>query len=158
MGPAGRRAAAAGRAQRRLPQALELPLPWEEALRRFGCGTVGAVARDGQGRYAVATSTGGSAPALLGRVGDTPLPGCGFWCGPMGAVGATGIGEAIVRQLLARTVYGWIEAGLPLQQALDDGVGLFGADTDIGLIGVTAHEACTASNRRMPVAVKEAAP
>jgi beta-aspartyl-peptidase (threonine type) len=127
-------------------------MPWEEAQRRYGCGTVGAVARDAQGRYAVATSTGGSAPALLGRVGDTPLPGAGFWCGDKGAVGATGIGEAIIRQLLARTVYGWIEAGRPLQQALDDGVALFGDDTDVGLIAVSAEGAATSSNRAMPVA------
>src|SRR4051812_18484279 len=34
------------------------------------CDTVGAVALDVDGQFAVATSTGGSAPALVGRVGD----------------------------------------------------------------------------------------
>lgn len=128
-------------------------MPWEQALKRFGCGTVGAVARDHHGRFAVATSTGGSAPALLGRVGDTALPGCGFWCGPHGAVGATGIGEAIIPRLLARTVYDWIAAGRPLQQALDAGIALFDADTDVGLIAVTADDVATASNRAMPTAL-----
>jgi beta-aspartyl-peptidase (threonine type) len=128
------------------------PLPWNEALRRHGCGTVGAVVRDASGSFAVATSTGGVAPALLGRVGDSPLVGSGFYCGPAGAVGATGIGEAIIRRLLARTVYGWLEDGRPLQESLDAGVGLFDDDTDVGLIGVTSVEHATASNRPMPTA------
>jgi hypothetical protein len=64
-------------------------------------------------------------PSLLGRVGDTPIIGSGFYAGPLGAVAATGIGEQIVRHLLARTVYGWIEDGMPLEQALKRGVGLF---------------------------------
>jgi isoaspartyl peptidase/L-asparaginase-like protein (Ntn-hydrolase superfamily) len=38
-------------------------------------GTVGAVAVDAQGHVAVATSTGGISGKLVGRVGDTPLPG-----------------------------------------------------------------------------------
>src|SRR4051812_27366911 len=46
------------------------------------CDTVGAVALDAHGNFAVASSTGGSAPAMRGRVGDTPIPGCGFWAGP----------------------------------------------------------------------------
>jgi L-asparaginase / beta-aspartyl-peptidase len=132
------------------------PMPWDEALKRYGCGTVGAVTRDAQGHFAVATSTGGSAPSLLGRVGDSPLVGSGFYCGPLGAIGATGIGEAIIRRLLARTVYGWIEAGQPLQEALDAGIALFDDDIDVGLIGVTATELGTASNRAMPVACWEA--
>lgn len=126
------------------------PLSWHEAMRRHGSGTVGAVVRDGSGAFAVATSTGGVAPALLGRVGDTPLVGSGFYCGPAGAIGATGIGEAIMRRLLARTVYGWLDDGLPLQQALDAGVALFDDDTDVGLIGITAGEHGSASNRPMP--------
>lgn len=38
-------------------------------------GTVGAVAVDADGHVAVATSTGGICGKLVGRVGDTPLPG-----------------------------------------------------------------------------------
>jgi isoaspartyl peptidase/L-asparaginase-like protein (Ntn-hydrolase superfamily) len=38
-------------------------------------GTVGAVAVDAQGHVAVATSTGGINGKLVGRVGDTPVPG-----------------------------------------------------------------------------------
>jgi beta-aspartyl-peptidase (threonine type) len=38
-------------------------------------GTVGAVAVDANGHVAVATSTGGISGKLVGRVGDTSLPG-----------------------------------------------------------------------------------
>lgn len=132
-------------------------VPWDEAMRRHGCGTVGAVVRDGQGRFAVATSTGGVAPALLGRVGDSSTVGCGFYCGELGAIGATGIGEAIVRQMLARTVYQWLLDGRGLQESLHAGVALFDDDTDVGLIGVTATSHGSASNRPMPTASLEVA-
>jgi len=121
--------------------------PWPRA-----CDTVGAVARDADGHFAVACSTGGSAPSLLGRVGDTPIIGSGFFAGPEGAVAATGIGEHIVRHLLAHTVYQWIAGGTPLQDALARGVGLFGGDIDVGLIAVTRSAGGSFSNRPMPEA------
>jgi L-asparaginase / beta-aspartyl-peptidase len=116
------------------------------------CDTVGAVVRAPDGHFAVALSTGGSAPSLLGRVGDTPIIGSGFYAGPAGAVAATGIGEQIVRHLLARTVYGWIEDGMPLQQALERGIELFDAAVPVGLIAVSRTEAGAFSNRDMPQA------
>ena len=42
-------------------------------------GTVGAVALDENGVICAATSTGGMTNKLSGRVGDTPVPGAGFW-------------------------------------------------------------------------------
>lgn len=42
-------------------------------------GTCGAVAMDAEGVICVATSTGGMTNKLTGRVGDTPVPGAGFW-------------------------------------------------------------------------------
>ena len=98
----------------------------------------------------MACSSGGSAPALLGRVGDTPIVGSGFFAGPAGAVAASGIGEHIVRHLLARTVYGWIEDGMPLDQALQRGVDLFAPEIKVGLIAVSRHEAGACSNGEMP--------
>src|SRR5258708_8992957 len=44
-------------------------------------GTVGAVAVDGAGHVAAATSTGGIAAKYPGRIGDTPLLRCGFYAG-----------------------------------------------------------------------------
>ncbi|MDB5792025.1 MAG: L-asparaginase [Massilia sp.] len=112
--------------------------------------TVGAVVRGPDGHFAVAGSTGGSAPSLLGRVGDTPIVGSGFYAGPLGAVAATGIGEHIIRHMLARTVYGWIEQGMPLQQALQRAIDLIDKDADTGLIAVTKTEAASCSNTHMP--------
>lgn len=114
------------------------------------CDTVGAVVRGADGHFAVACSSGGTAPSLLGRVGDTPIIGSGFYAGPEGAVATTGIGEQIVRHLLARTVYGWIADGLPLQQALERGVGLFAPGIEVGLIAVSRAEAGAYSNGDMP--------
>ncbi|WP_312552677.1 isoaspartyl peptidase/L-asparaginase [Massilia sp.] len=112
--------------------------------------TVGAVVRSPDGHFAVAGSTGGSAPSLLGRVGDTAIVGSGFYAGPLGAVAATGVGEHIVRHMLARTVYGYIEEGMPLQQALQRGIGLIDRGADTGLIAVTKTEAASCSNTHMP--------
>ncbi|WP_292037728.1 isoaspartyl peptidase/L-asparaginase [Massilia sp. UBA6681] len=114
------------------------------------CDTVGAVVRGPDGHFAVACSTGGSAPSLLGRVGDSPIIGSGFYVGPLGAIAASGIGEHIVRHLLARTVYGWIEHGMSLEEALKRGVELFDKDVDVGLIGVTRTEAGAYCNQGMP--------
>ncbi|MGZ5202624.1 MAG: isoaspartyl peptidase/L-asparaginase, partial [Telluria sp.] len=116
------------------------------------CDTVGAVVRDSDGNFAVAGSTGGSAPSLLGRVGDTPIVGAGFYAGPEGAVAATGIGEQIIRHLLARTVYQWIADGVPLAQALQRGVDLIDKKFEIGLIAVSRREAGSCSNQGMPTA------
>ena len=125
------------------------PLELPEAS---ACDTVGAVVRGPDGHFAVATSTGGSAPSLLGRVGDSPIIGSGFYAGPEGAVAATGIGEHIVRHLLARTVYGWIAEGAPLAQALQRGIDLFPRDVAVGLIAVSRQESGACSNRGMPQA------
>ena len=66
-------------------------------------GTVGAVALDRHGTIAAATSTGGVSGKLPGRVGDTPLIGCGTYAdSSLGGVSCTGSGEAIIRVVLAR--------------------------------------------------------
>ncbi|GAB4530389.1 MAG: isoaspartyl peptidase/L-asparaginase family protein [Parvularculaceae bacterium] len=67
-------------------------------------GTVGAVARDRQGRLAAATSTGGTFCKLEGRVGDTPLIGSGGWADDLVAVSCTGWGEYFIRANAAAQV------------------------------------------------------
>jgi beta-aspartyl-peptidase (threonine type) len=67
-------------------------------------GTVGAVAIDREGNLAAATSTGGTLFKPVGRVGDSPLPGCGYYAdNQSAAVSSTGHGESIIRIQLART-------------------------------------------------------
>ncbi|MDN5872152.1 MAG: isoaspartyl peptidase/L-asparaginase family protein [Nitrococcus sp.] len=68
-------------------------------------GTVGAVARDRHGNLAAATSTGGQAGKLPGRVGDSPLIGAGNSADNEGcAVSCTGWGEDFMRTALAAQV------------------------------------------------------
>jgi L-asparaginase / beta-aspartyl-peptidase len=67
-------------------------------------GTVGAVALDRDGRLFAATSTGGTCCKLPGRVGDSPLIGCGCYAdSETGAVSCTGYGEAIMKIVMAKT-------------------------------------------------------
>jgi len=66
-------------------------------------GTVGACAVDGAGHVAAATSTGGTTFKRPGRIGDTPLSGCGTYADDRGgAASATGVGEAIIRVTMTR--------------------------------------------------------
>jgi beta-aspartyl-peptidase (threonine type) len=104
-------------------------------------GTVGAVARDAQGRVAAATSTGGVSGQRLGRVGDSPLIGAGTWADEAVAVSCTGHGESIIRAALAHEVHALLihnEFGLEAActTALESVARLGG---DAGVIAVTAH-------------------
>jgi beta-aspartyl-peptidase (threonine type) len=67
-------------------------------------GTVGAVAIDVHGKLFAATSTGGTCCKLPGRVGDSPLIGCGCYAdSTAGGVSCTGYGEAIMKIVMAKT-------------------------------------------------------
>ena len=66
-------------------------------------GTVGAVALDRQGSLFAATSTGGTCCKLPGRVGDSPLIGCGCYAdAEAGGVSCTGHGEGIMKIVMAK--------------------------------------------------------
>jgi len=66
-------------------------------------GTVGAVALDRTGTVAAGASTGGIERMLPGRVGDTPIIGCGVYAdNESGAVSMTGWGESIIRLAVAK--------------------------------------------------------
>ena len=78
-----------------------------------GADTVGAVARDGGGHLAVAVSTGGIKGKLPGRIGDSPIPGAGFYADDrFGAVCGTGLGEAFIRLGLARLMIIELQHGM----------------------------------------------
>ena len=65
--------------------------------------TVGAVALDGRGNLAAATSTGGTLNKTPGRVGDSSLIGCGCYADNLaGAVSLTGWGEPIMKLVLGK--------------------------------------------------------
>jgi beta-aspartyl-peptidase (threonine type) len=66
-------------------------------------GTVGAVAIDSKGALVAATSTGGTCCKLPGRIGDSPLIGCGCYAdAEAGGVSSTGYGEAIMKVVMAK--------------------------------------------------------
>jgi len=106
--------------------------------------TVGAVALDVRGDLAAATSTGGRAFMPAGRVGDSPLPGCGFWADHQGAASATGAGEEIARFLLCARA---VEAGAGAPPVLDMLLAQMEAEVggDAGLIVVREGGAISAA-------------
>src|SRR5881296_677894 len=82
-------------------------------------GTVGAVALDKDGNLAAATSTGGMANKLPGRIGDTPVIGAGTYANnQICAVSCTGDGEYFIRAGAAHEVSTLMEyRGMKLQEA-----------------------------------------
>jgi L-asparaginase / beta-aspartyl-peptidase len=68
-------------------------------------GTVGAVALDGAGRLAAATSTGGMTGKRYNRIGDSPIIGAGTYADDRScAVSATGHGEVFIRAAVAHDI------------------------------------------------------
>lgn len=68
-------------------------------------GTVGAVAVDGNGHVAAATSTGGLTGKRWGRIGDAPVIGAGTYADDRAcAVSATGTGEYFIRLGVAHEI------------------------------------------------------
>ena len=87
--------------------------------RTRGKETVGAVALDLTGTVAAGASTGGVEAMLPGRVGDTPLIGCGVYAdNESGAISMTGLGEGIIRIAVAKEISSLLESGVsPLVSA-----------------------------------------
>jgi beta-aspartyl-peptidase (threonine type) len=85
-------------------------------------GTVGAVALDRHGHLAAATSTGGMTNKRFGRIGDSPIIGAGTWAdNATCAVSATGVGEYIMRLVLAYDIAALIMyKGMDLKAAADE--------------------------------------
>jgi L-asparaginase / beta-aspartyl-peptidase len=83
----------------------------KDAFRKKGPhDTVGAVALDRTGVIASGTSTGGTPNKYPGRVGDSPLIGCGTYADSLvGGASCTGWGEAIIKVVLAKTVIDLME-------------------------------------------------
>jgi beta-aspartyl-peptidase (threonine type) len=127
----------------------------EGAKKRFAStGTVGAVARDKQGSLAAATSTGGTTRKLPGRVGDTPLIGCGTYADDgAGACSCTGVGEAIIRLTLARSAIERLRHGEDPQAAASACVESFDRVKGVGgliLLDTQGRLGMAFSTDRMP--------
>lgn len=104
--------------------------------------TVGAVSIDGECRLAAASSTGGLAGKLKGRVGDTPIPGAGFYANQNVAVVATGIGEIIMLGALSRRVAEAWQATkrieIALRLVLNEVNAKYG-ENNVGLLGLDIY-------------------
>jgi beta-aspartyl-peptidase (threonine type) len=105
-------------------------------------GTVGAVACDVNGNIAAATSTGGMTNKKYGRIGDSPLIGCGTYANnDTCAVSCTGHGEVFIKAVAAYDVSALMEyKGLTLKDAAEEVVmnKLVRMEGEGGLISVDA--------------------
>jgi beta-aspartyl-peptidase (threonine type) len=85
--------------------------------------TVGAVALDGHGNLAAATSTGGTLNKTPGRVGDSSLIGCGCYADNLAAaVSLTGWGEPIMKLVLGKWATDRVAAGTPPELAAREAI------------------------------------
>ena len=93
-------------------------------------GTVGAVAIDQKQNVAAGTSTGGTFFKYPGRIGDSPLIGCGCYAdNQSAAVSCTGHGESIMKIVMAKKVADLVETGLDAQKAAEQAVRILEART-----------------------------
>ena len=105
-------------------------------------GTVGAVACDGEGNIAAATSTGGMTNKRFGRIGDSPMIGAGTYANNKTcAISCTGHGEIFIKAVAAYDVSCLMEyKNMTLQQACEEVVlkKLVALHGEGGLIGMDA--------------------
>jgi beta-aspartyl-peptidase (threonine type) len=117
-------------------------------------GTVGAVAVDGLGNTAAATSTGGISHKRRGRVGDTPLIGCGTYADRSIAASATGHGESLMRAMTTRRVAELCADAKTVQSAAEQAVReLAGAAGGVIVIDADGSFGVAHNTNDMPYAV-----
>jgi len=103
---------------------------WENRASQKSFGTVGAVALDVLGNLASGTSTGGTSFKYPGRVGDSPMIGCGCYAdNRSGAISTTGHGESMMKIVMAKTAADFIANGQDPQSAADAAVKLLSERT-----------------------------
>ncbi len=120
-----------------------------QAHPEYAGGTIGAVALDARGHLCAATSTGGVTMKLVGRVGDTPLPGCGTYASPQAAVSATGTGEYVIRALAGREIADRVARGATLDAAIGCVLDQMQADfnADVGFIALDRNGRAVGAHR-----------
>jgi beta-aspartyl-peptidase (threonine type) len=132
----------------------------EELMKDKKFGTVGAVACDVNGNIAAATSTGGMTNKKYGRIGDSPVIGCGTYANNKTcAISCTGHGEMFIRGVAAYDVSCLMEyKNMSLQEAMDEVVNkkLVSLHGEGGMIGVDAkgHYAMVLNSAGMYRAVR----
>ena len=80
--------------------------------------TIGMVATDGKGHVVSGCSTSGMAWKIPGRVGDSPLIGCGVYADDnVGAASATGDGDLMTNYCTSISIVHYMESGMSPQDA-----------------------------------------
>ncbi len=139
--PAGQKKIAEGarsaRASDRLAEAYangdarrrEELLAWaDEVAHRPPTGTINCLALDAASDISGVTTTSGLAWKIPGRVGDSPLIGCGLYVdNDTGAAGSTGRGEEVIYINGARSVVEFMRGGASPEQACLDALKLITA-------------------------------
>jgi N4-(beta-N-acetylglucosaminyl)-L-asparaginase len=109
------------------PKTSARALSRDELLRKIGVnpekswGTINCLALDTNGDLSGITTTSGLAFKIAGRVGDSPLVGCGLFVdNAVGAAGSTGVGEECIKVVGAHTVIEYMRQGMhPRDAALE---------------------------------------
>jgi N4-(beta-N-acetylglucosaminyl)-L-asparaginase len=103
------------------PEEVALNARIEEVLRDRPTGTINCLAVDANGDISGVTTTSGLAWKIPGRVGDSPLIGCGLYVdNEVGAAGSTGRGEECIYINGAHTVVENMRRGMsPTEAAMD---------------------------------------
>ncbi|MEC4049793.1 isoaspartyl peptidase/L-asparaginase [Flavobacterium sp. SUN046] len=91
---------------------------YEAKLVATGTGTVGCVVLDGEGKLAVATSTGGKGFEMPGRISDSATV-AGNYANEYCGVSLTGVGEDIVSGAVAAKIVTRVTDGFSLQAAFE---------------------------------------
>jgi N4-(beta-N-acetylglucosaminyl)-L-asparaginase len=95
----------------------------EDKLLNRPTGTINCLAVDGNGDISGVTTTSGLAWKIPGRVGDSPLIGCGLYVdNDVGAAGSTGRGEECIYINGAHTVVENMRRGMPPADAAMDAI------------------------------------
>ena len=93
----------------------------EEGLNPYiGHDTICAVGLGQSGSMATRTSTSGLFYKMQGRVGDSPLPGCGYYVdSEIGGACATGLGEDLMKGSISYEIVRLMGAGMTAQKACE---------------------------------------
>lgn len=134
----------------------------EQDVDTGGHDTIALLVRDKDGHIAGGCSTSGAGGKLPGRVGDSPILGSGLYVDEeVGAAGATGIGENVMRYCGSFMVVEFMRQGMSPQQACEEAVHRIarldprGYKLDICFVALdkAGRYGAAASNQRFPFAV-----
>jgi len=133
-----------------------------EEPERAGHDTIALLVLDADGHLAGGCSTSGAGGKLPGRVGDSPILGAGLYVDDeVGAAGATGLGENVMRYCGTFWVVELMRQGLAPQEACEEVVHRIahldprGYQLDVCFIALDkrGRVGAAASNQRFPFAV-----